>query len=138
VGWAQHVFFFHSLILLVISMLTPFILMLFFHPSIFLRATSARVPIHIQTHHSFRYVTSIPPHNMAIPSHPIASHFLRHWRATIKLSLIYLFLILSILVTPHIHLNIHISVTCSFPHPSFHLPSTPVKHSSVKIKYMMA
>jgi hypothetical protein len=104
----------------------------------FLRATSARVPIHIQTHHSFRYVTSIPPHNMAIPSHPIASHFLRHWRATIKLSLIYLFLILSILVTPHIHLNIHISVTCSFPHPSFHLPSTPVKHSSVKIKYMMA
>jgi hypothetical protein len=49
------------------------------HPS-FLRAISARVPIHIYTHHSFRYVTFIPPHNMPIPSQPIASHFLSHWR----------------------------------------------------------
>jgi hypothetical protein len=54
---AQHVFFFHS------HFFYSHVILHTVHPS-FIRATSARVPIHIHTHHSFRYMTFIPPHNM--------------------------------------------------------------------------
>jgi hypothetical protein len=43
------------------------------HPS-FLRSTSTRVPIYIHTHHSFRYVTFIPSHNMPILTKPHLHH----------------------------------------------------------------
>jgi hypothetical protein len=104
---AQHVFFFHFLLSLVISMLTSFILISSFTQSIhlFLGRPLLGVLIYIHTHHSFRYVTFIPLHNIPVPSQPIASHFFSHWRY-FQTSPIYLFLILSIVVTLLIHLNI--------------------------------
>jgi hypothetical protein len=74
------------------------------HPS-FPRPTSTRVPIYIHTHHSFCYLTFIPPHNMAYQANLLLLIF-SNTCATFKLPLIYSFLILSILVTPCLYLGV--------------------------------
>jgi hypothetical protein len=89
---AQHVFFFHPLLSLVISIPTPFIHVIIHTilPS-FPRPTSTRVSIYIQTYHSFRYVTFIRitcPYqaNLLLLVFSVTG-------ATFKLPLIYSFLI---------------------------------------------
>jgi hypothetical protein len=76
-------------------------------------AQPTRVPIYIHTHHPFCYVTFIPSLNMPIPT--LLLLIFSDTGATFKQPVIYSFLILSMLVTPHnnIHLKIRISVTCS-------------------------
>jgi hypothetical protein len=111
---ARHVFFFHPLLSLVISMLTPFILMSSFTQSIHLflgrpllgcPSTFILITLFVMWLSSLR-ITCPYQTNLLLLTFSVTG-------ATFKLTLIYSYLILSILVTPNIHLNIHISVTCS-------------------------
>ena len=71
--------------------------------------SSSPSPLHIHHHQSFIHVFLFSYHHMPVPPSPIFLHILRyfsHFRCH-NLS----FLILSIFVTPHIHLNILISAT---------------------------
>jgi hypothetical protein len=64
------------------------------------KPTSTREPIDIHSHHSFCYMTFIPPHN----AHTNLTYCFSFFQTLSNFPL-YSFLILFILVTPHINLN---------------------------------
>ena len=77
------------------------------HPYFF-RSPSSFFAIHIHIKNSLRHMVFIPPYHASLLLFNLSVT-----AATFRLPLTYSLRILSILVTPHIHLNIRISATCS-------------------------
>ena len=97
-----------------------------------LRSSSPSFSRHIHHHHSLAYVFLFSSQYMPVPLHNRLSCTFFDISPTFVVPLILSFLILSILVTPLIHLNIIISATSNFSHVLSSLP-TPRPHTSLLV-----